>query len=77
MRLDVAYRMTSVHPLNRGECIFPLSKRYSAQLKGAVENLSQKQGICNNKFCFKCQVMGYFAVILQFLFLVSLDLFLL
>jgi hypothetical protein len=38
MRLDMAHRMTSVHPLNGRECIFPSSKRYSAQLKGAVEN---------------------------------------
>jgi hypothetical protein len=48
MRLDMVHRITGVHPLNRRECMFPSSQRYSARLKGAVENLAQKQGDCDN-----------------------------
>lgn len=65
----MAHRMTSVHPLNRRECTFPPSKRYLAQLKGAVEDLSEKnKGTVITNFVsvilelchlclYKCQVM--------------------
>jgi hypothetical protein len=43
----MAHRMINVHPLNRRDCIFPSSERYSAQLKGAVGNFVQKQGNCD------------------------------